>query len=224
MCSVNCLMFVAKNLVKQEVERKRVLEVGSFDVNGSVRPIIQLLGPDEYIGVDMEMGPGVDRICLAENLIHEFGRERFDLVVATELLEHVRDWQTVISNIKKVCSPGGIVLATTRSYGYPYHAVPQDYWRYEPDDMRKIFSDCEILALQEDPSPSTPGVFIKLRKPQAFVENVLLDCQLYSIVVNRRVKTVTDSDLHSLHFRHLLLRLRLTNFAHMVVNSVFSRL
>ena len=93
MCNANCILFGAINLKKEEIEGKRVIEVGSLDVNGSLRPLMESYNPKEYIGVDVAKGPGVDRICKVENLIEEMGQNVVDVVISTELLEHIKDWK-----------------------------------------------------------------------------------------------------------------------------------
>ena len=108
MCNVTGIIFAVKNLSREEVASRTVLEVGSSDVNGSLRPIIESWKPLEYIGVDILAGPGVDQICDVGDLVERFGKNRFDIVIATELLEHVRDWRRAITNLKNVCRPGGI--------------------------------------------------------------------------------------------------------------------
>lgn len=203
MCNLSCIAFGVKHLTIKEVRGKKVIEVGSYDVNGSLRPIVESWGePAEYLGVDIEKGPGVDVICNAEDIVEKFGKESFDVVISTELLEHVRDWGKAISSIKNICKPNGIILITTRSYGFGYHGYPYDFWRYELEDMEHIFSDCEILALQSD--YRDPGVFVKAKKPAKFVEKDLTGYKLYSVVVNKRVREVTDGDLRDLQIFYLL--------------------
>jgi SAM-dependent methyltransferase len=185
MCSESCIIFGFENLKEEEIKGKRVIEVGSYYVNGSLRSLIQLSSPSEYIGVDIEKGPGVDLICQADNLIREFGRESFDIVISTEMLEHVKNWSLVISNLKNLCRPGGIILITTRSYGFGYHAFPYDFWRYELEDVKAIFEDCEILKLEKD--PKVAGVFFKIKKPDNFIEKDLSHYKLYNIIVDEKV-------------------------------------
>jgi predicted SAM-dependent methyltransferase len=121
-----------RNVDCREFNGKIVLEVGSKFVNGSVRPLIErFCNPKEYIGVDLEPGKYVDLVLPAEGLTNCFGPESFDVVISTEVLEHVYDWRVVINNMKVVLKRGGYIYLTTRSYGFPYHAYPYDFWRYE---------------------------------------------------------------------------------------------
>lgn len=222
MCNISGIVFGAKNLSAQEIRGKRVIEVGSYDVNGSLRSIIESWGPDEYIGVDIEKGPNVDVICYAEDLEEKFGKESFDVVISTELLEHVKDWRNAISNMKNICKNGGLMFLTTRSHGFAYHGYPNDFWRFELDDMSHIFGDCEILALESD--YLEPGVFIKTQKPLEFFENNLSDYELYSIVTNKKSAQITDQDLKSSYFRFLIIKNKLRSFISGIEVYVLSKL
>jgi SAM-dependent methyltransferase len=170
-----------------------VLEVGSKFVNGSVRPLIErFCRPREYVGVDIETGKYVDVVLPAERLVEHFGPESFDVVISTEVLEHVFDWRSVVNNMKAVLKPGGFIYITTRSRGFPYHAFPHDYWRYEIEDMEKIFGDFEIIALEKD--WEAPGVFLKARKPKSLSPNDLSRIELYSMVLGRRTREIVGMD------------------------------
>jgi len=220
-CHISCIIFGAKNLTREEVRGKSVIELGSYDMNGSLRPLLESWGPAEYVGVDIVEGSGVDVVCRAEDIVEKFGKERFDIVISTELLEHVRDWRLVVSNIKNICRPEGIILITTRSPGYEYHATPHDYWRYEPDDMRRIFSDCEELVVEKD--YQMPGVFAKFRKPVDLVEKDLSDYELFSIVVNGRTREISEHDLKNFSFRTRVFKIRFRDFVFRSLRFVFSR-
>jgi len=188
--NIAVLEFFIENAQKEEFENKRILEVGSKYVNGSVRPLIEkFFNPKEYIGVDIEKGKFVDIVCDAENLVDYFGKETFDVVISTELLEHVKDWRKVINNMKEVLKPNGYIYITTRSKGFPYYGYPYDFWRYEVEDMKKIFKDFEIIKLQKD--PEAPGVFLKAKKPKNNIEPIdLSEISLYSIVLGKRTKEI----------------------------------
>jgi SAM-dependent methyltransferase len=184
MCNHTCIEFVAALATAEEITGKDVLESGSRDVNGSVRPSIEHFSPRSYVGTDLEAGQRVDKICNATELVKTFGAESFDVVVSTEMIEHVEPWREVISNFKRVLRPGGVLYITTRSLGFGYHGYPGDYWRYEIADMQAIFADMEILSLV--PDQKEPGVFVKARKPFDFVEKDLTTYSLYSMTTLAR--------------------------------------
>lgn len=155
-----------------------------MDVNGSVREGLMTLSPSSYTGVDLASGPGVDEVCSAAELAERFGPDSFDIVVSTEMLEHVLDWRRAVRNLKAVLKPGGALLITTRSPGYPYHGYPHDFWRFDEDDFRAIFSDMDIRLIARD--PLVPGIFIKAAKPSSYSENDLSGLALFSIISGKR--------------------------------------
>ena len=145
MCNVSVIEFFINFIDCAEFEGKDVLEVGGKYVNGSVRPLIEkFCKPNKYVGVDIKNGKFVDFIVPAEKLVEFFGINKFDVVISTEMLEHVKDWRIVINNLKEVLKPGGVIYITTVSKGFAYHAFPYDFWRYEIEDIIKIFSDFEV--------------------------------------------------------------------------------
>ena len=188
MCNKAAADFVRAHLGKEEVAGRSVLEVGACNVNGSVRPAVEALGPAAYVGVDIVPGPGVDRFCGINDLVKVFGAGVFDVVVCTEVLEHVRDWRGALSNLKNVLKPGGVLLVTTRSPGFSYHGWPHDFWRYDSGDALALFSDFELEAAL--PDQSAPGVFLKARRPAAFREKDLSGYALYSVLKASRVRQV----------------------------------
>lgn len=114
------------------------------------------------------------------------------------------------------------MLITTRSYGFPDHGYPADFWRFELSDMQSIFSDCAILALEKD--SESPGVFVKVKKPQEFVARSLEAHELYSVVVHRRVRETTERDLRSFHFRRFIAKERFRGYLHVAIDLLFGRL
>ena len=193
MCNIACLDFGKKYLTEEDIKEKLVIEIGSIDVNGSLRPIAEAHGPRRYLGVDIVKGPGVDEICSVHDLVKRFGRESFDLAISSEMIEHVQDWRDAISQMKAVLKPGGVLIFTTRSYPFPYHEYPYDYWRFELEDVRAIFSDMEIEVLEAD--EFAPGVLAKIRKPANFVEKDLSRLALYSMVARRRTVDIEFSKM-----------------------------
>lgn len=176
---LSVLQFTQRVISEKDIENKYILEVGSRNINGSVRPYIMSLNPKTYIGIDIVGGQDVDIVMNADRILEIFGEKSVDVVITTEMMEHVQNWRTVIFNMKNVLKLEGILLVTTRSKGFHKHDFPHDYWRYEIKDFQDIFEDLEIINLEKD--LQVPGVFFKAKKPKNFKENNLDNIKLYSI-------------------------------------------
>jgi len=200
------ILFGAIHLGVDDVQGKRVLEIGARragrrELRGTLRPYVESLGPREYVGTDAVAGAQVDLVCPVEDLLARFGPASFDIVLCTEVLEHVEDWRVAVGTIKALCREQGIVLVTTRSRGFPYHGFPRDFWRFEVADMEAIFADMELLRLERD--PQFPGVFLKARKPPGFVAADLSSHAIYSILRGERARQVAPRDLRTMRFQLL---------------------
>jgi hypothetical protein len=180
--------FAASILSPGVVAGRDVLEVGAIATDGTAQERVRARGPRTYVATDIAMGTGVDVVCPAEALMERFGPEAFDVVLATEVVEHIRDWRSAFLNMAGVLRFGGLLVVTTRSIGYPYHGVPHDYWRYQPEDMKRILDGWDFESLEKD--PERPGVFLSARKPSGGLASAD-DIQLYSIVLGRRALNVS---------------------------------
>ena len=127
MCHPWCIEFVKNNL-KYWPEKPRVLEVGSYNINGTVRDICEPLS-GEYIGIDINSGPNVDVVLNAEDILSKYREESFDVIISTEMLEHARNWPMLLYNIVGALKPSGLFIMTSRSQGFFKHNPP-DYWRF----------------------------------------------------------------------------------------------
>lgn len=161
-------VWLAEVLRREDVEGRHVMEVGSYDVNGSVRPGVEALVPLSYVGIDMRSGPGVDMVADAADLPSLFPAGP-DVVIAASTLEHAPDWKAALSGIVTVLAPGGVLLVTVPSPGYPYHGYPGDYWRFSPETMREITEAAGLVVEDLRPDPAIQGAFVKARKPAGWV-------------------------------------------------------
>lgn len=181
MCDRNCLDFGIKYIEQSDIADKDVLEVGSYNVNGSLRGDAMRFEPRQYIGIDIAEGLGVDIVCDTNDMLVRFGENSFDTIISTCALEHIAGWRKAISNMKRVCKPGGIILLAVPS-AWPYHACPFDYWRYSEQNIKEIFSDFEILVLYEYPKDGDMRVvYLKARKPPVFAEKDISEYDVKSV-------------------------------------------
>jgi O-antigen biosynthesis protein len=183
MCNAWCLEF-AKQQLPFVSAGGSVLEVGSKNVNGTVR---QFFAPRPYIGVDLTPGNGVDEVVSVYDLVKHFGPDTKEIVISTEMMEHVPDWVDAFYQMMKVCKPLGTLIVTTRSEGFPFHGYPIDEWRFSNEDMRRIFSPVgTIHKIERDVTDNLPGVGVCVSKsPEAQLEQWRADLyafyELYNI-------------------------------------------
>jgi 2-polyprenyl-3-methyl-5-hydroxy-6-metoxy-1,4-benzoquinol methylase len=188
MCNQFCVSFLEKYIRPIEIEGKHVLEVGSRNVNGSVRPSLVKLNPASYIGVDIQTGEYVDKIVNANELVKEFGEQSFDVVISTEMVEHVWNWIQVFNQMKLVTKDLGYIYITTRNKNSSQHDYPKDYWRYEKQDMIDIFNDFTVINVEDDESGD--GTFVKARKWMGRGNQLqeLESIKLFHIIHKQRMK------------------------------------
>lgn len=99
----------------------RVLDLGGRDINGGIRDLIP---NGKWTGVDIEEGPGVDLVWDCTQA-WELGMPRFDIVVCTEVLEHVQQWQNLLKTCAQALDPMGaqLLFVTAASTGRRPHGA-----------------------------------------------------------------------------------------------------
>lgn len=87
--------------------RTSVLEVGSYNVNGTIRFLFE--NPARYVGLDLAPGKDVDVVCHGADFKSGV---MFDVVVSTECFEHDVRWAETFSNMIQLCKSRGLVVFT----------------------------------------------------------------------------------------------------------------
>lgn len=142
-------------------ETVRIADIGSRDVNGSLRGVFS--GHD-YVGFDIEAGAGVDVVMPDPERIN-ITSHSFDVAVSANCLEHARRPWLVVQEMARIVKPGGLVwLLVPMPNSHRYHAHPIDCWRCYTEGMRGLFDDAGLttLDLHEAADHDTVGV---ARKP-----------------------------------------------------------
>lgn len=113
---------------------KTVLEIGSYDVNGSLRQFKPTLA--DWIGVDIEQGPGVDLVIQPGQKL-PFNDDIFDLVIASSVFEHDPEFWKTIQEMARVCKVNGFIYISSPSNG-AVHRYPLDCFRFYPDASQSL--------------------------------------------------------------------------------------
>jgi len=131
-----------------------VLEVGSLNVNGSVRQVFG--NASEYIGVDMREGKDVDFVVNGHDLVEKYGEARFEMVVCCETLEHDDQFWVTVDNMRRVLKPGGWMIITNPGTDVIRHNYPGDYYRFFSDAYKYFFRDYKNILIEEFPFKDAP--------------------------------------------------------------------
>lgn len=107
----------------------KIIEIGSQDVNGSLKPIFP---PGlEYVGVDFVPGKGVD-VILGDPYVLPFEDSSTDLVLCSSVFEHSELFWVLYLEIMRILKPHGLFYLNVPSNG-DVHRWPVDCWRFYPD-------------------------------------------------------------------------------------------
>ena len=141
-----------KNQHSKYFKNKKVLDIGSLDINGNNR---FLFTDCDYTGLDVGQGPNVDVISVGH--LFEGPDNYYDTIISTEVFEHDMFYEKTIENIIRMLKPGGMFIFTCASTGRAEHgtrnsdgsdAAPlliqiseewSDYYKnLTEDDIRKV--------------------------------------------------------------------------------------
>ena len=97
----------------------RVFEVGSQNINGTVRDFFP--NAREYLGIDLGMAPDVDWVIPGE--LAELSDGWADIVISTECFEHCDNWHLVFLNMARILASGGLFVFTSAGTGRAAHGT-----------------------------------------------------------------------------------------------------
>lgn len=128
----------------------RVVEIGSRDINGTVRP---LFNGAMYTGIDRVAGPGVDVVADGATYTPDAVP---DCVVCCEVLEHAANWDEIVRNMARMVAPGGSVFITCAGTGRTPHSSDDggrlqygEHYENIPHDMLKAAMEHAGLEVRE---------------------------------------------------------------------------
>ena len=128
-----------------ETRNKRVLEIGSGKLEKGEYPKSYKKYFDktnEFIQSDIVAEYGHE-VVDATNMRYT---DEFDLVICSNVLEHIFDIHAAVNGIHQATKPGGCAAVVVPSV-YPLHDEPHDYWRLTEHSLRMLlrkFSQVEI--------------------------------------------------------------------------------
>jgi SAM-dependent methyltransferase len=148
------------------------------------RPLFEAAGV-RYIGADLP-GNEMARVRIFPDGRVDLPDGSCDLVLSTQVLEHVADPRVYLAECHRLLRPGGRIIVSTHGYWW-YHPDPADYWRWTGDGLRQqialagfsIVSSCGVVGLagvglQLFQDAVYPRLFRPLRAPFALLMQSLV--------------------------------------------------
>ena len=139
---------------------KRIkLDGNVLDVGCGVKPYQHLFSSQKYLGIDIKGGGLEDSIKRVDNIFDgkkiPYPSNKFDAVMATEVLEHVEDPLGLLTEMRRVLKPQG-KLFLTMPFIWPEHGIPYDFQRYTSFKLNKILLQLNFRSVSVF---KTSGVF-----------------------------------------------------------------
>lgn len=107
-----------------------------------------------YVGLDIETGLNYEDIkpdFFWDGKVMPFEDASFNVVISTEVLEHVLNPDAYLMEVKRVLKPGGLFFFTV-PFLMSLHEVPHDYYRYTPYSLEMIFTRIGFTSIKISPS------------------------------------------------------------------------
>src|SRR4051812_26542930 len=109
--------------------RKKVLEVGSKYINGSVRKYFYFCN---YTGVDIGSGKGVDISGRLSEVVSKLN-PKYQTVISTEALEHDFEWQNSLKLMYDLLEDEGLLIITCAGPHRGEHGTARSEGKMSPD-------------------------------------------------------------------------------------------
>ena len=107
-----------KEMLPWYFNEKKVLEIGSLNINGSIR---RFFNQCSYVGIDVSEGKDVDVVSNGEDFSER--ADFFDVVISCECMEHNPGYEKTFLNMIRLLSAQGLMVMTCATYGRPQHGT-----------------------------------------------------------------------------------------------------
>jgi len=93
----------------------------------------------KYLKIDLPENKNAD-IKINEQGKIEMPDQSVDVVISTQVLEHVHDPELYLNEAFRILKPGGHLIISTHGY-WIFHPDPTDYWRWTSMGLRRIVEE-----------------------------------------------------------------------------------
>ena len=134
--------FVTPMAARLDQRPLQVLDVGSYDVNGSHRAMFDA-STFAYTGLDVSAGPNVDVVLESPYDWSALPTDSYHVVISGQALEHIEFFWETMAQMSRVLKHDGL-LCVIVPRGFSEHRYPVDCYRFLTDGMAALARYCEL--------------------------------------------------------------------------------
>jgi SAM-dependent methyltransferase len=100
---------------------------------------------DEYLGADLPENAKA-HLPLVDGRL-PIGPEEADVVLSTQVLEHVESPEIYLRECQRVLRIGGLLILSTHGH-WPFHPTPHDHWRWTHSGLTRLVEDAGFEGIE----------------------------------------------------------------------------
>ena len=127
------------------------LEVGSKDYGSTQKLRSFVRNKGQYIGIDLEAEPGVDKVLNLtsdfDEVSSELADQRFGCIFCLAVLEHCEQPFKMVENLTHLLNDDGKLFISVL-FSWKVHAYHNDYWQFTFEGIKKLFPDLTFTTIK----------------------------------------------------------------------------
>ena len=153
--SIHITVYRLKSALEATIKPMARASVNCLDVGCGDRPYEYLFEQGKYVGIDVPVS-GRSAELKKPDLFYNgqtipYSDNQFDLVLCTQVLEHVSDPFSLIKEMARVCEQGGGVIISL-PFVYQEHEQPFDYFRFTSFGITEVLENAgmNVISMRKD--------------------------------------------------------------------------
>lgn len=120
-----------------------------LDVGGMGKPYARLFQDRVTCHFVLDVAPAASVDLVGDARSMPLATGSVNVVLCTQVLEHIPEPVRVLDEIRRVLRPGGTLILSVPGI-YPQHGAPGDYWRYMPQGLAWLLRDFQSVNIRSE--------------------------------------------------------------------------
>lgn len=120
-------------------------------------------GPEYFMSrhdiINLDIYPFTEVDIVADAAALPINNNCVDLIINMAFLEHVSDPEAALNEMFRILKPGGVIICSV-PFIVPYHAAPDDYFRWTNSGLKKFFADFRDVKILITAGPTSAMLWV----------------------------------------------------------------